>query len=157
MRCWYYLKTLGNSLNIWWNLLNIWWSFLNRWWNFWNIFHHIIQRFHHRLHHRKKWFHHIFKIFPYIFNIFHHIFNIYFLNKWQNSNWIKAEMAIFCNIQIKIQAQNNFSEIFFKFNFLNAMQKVIINWIAFHFLSSSYQNVAFCRWVPFGEYYCFAK
>ena len=73
---------------------------------------------------------------------------IYFLNKWQKSNWMKTEMAIFCYVQKKIQSQNNFSQIFFKFNFLNAMQKVKINWIALHFLRSSYQKVVFCRWVP---------
>ena len=68
--------------------------------------------------------------------------------KWQKINWMQTEMAIFCYVQKKIQSQNNFSQIFFKFNFLNAMQKVKINWIALHFLRSSYQKVVLCRWVP---------
>ena len=73
---------------------------------------------------------------------------VYFLNKWQKSNWMKTEMAIFCYVQKKIRSQNNFSQIFFKSNFLNAMQKVKRNWIALHFLRSSYQKVVFCRWGP---------
>ena len=52
MRCWYYLKTLGNYLNIWLNVLN--------------IFHYIIQR----LHHRFNRFHPINKLFDHIFNKF---------------------------------------------------------------------------------------